>query len=397
MKLYKTIKDVNKKLFEYIFLFIKDLSWYSFYKQITDVLFLAVVCFIVVLFQWVIEDIYYYLTNKGVIGVLIMIISVVLAAGYTSLLERQLVAIIQQRTGPSFVGGLGGILQPLSDGFKLLIKELIVPTKSKVFIFLLAPAYTFTLSIALWAYIPTSSNPDNYFIVNKEYSILAILVLLLLGNYGPILGGWASNNKYALLGAYRGIALSGSYGISIGMVLLLPSIISQSFNILEIVYCQKFLWFIFPLFDGAIFFWIVLLTEIKKVPFDVSESEAELGSGYLIEYSGFNFALFIISEYSAVLFLCSLFSLGFLGGWLPLTFPFYLNNFLSWANLDIESFNSLNESVIFSIKVCGSLLFFLSIRSILPNYRFDYIMVIHWKYIFPLLINCVILNTLLFF
>ena len=126
-----------------------------------------------------------------------------------------------------------------------------------------------------------------------------------------------------------------------------------------------------------LFYWIVLLTEIKKVPFDVSESEAELGSGYLIEYSGFNFALFIIAEYTAILFLVSLFTLCFLGGWLPLDISFCYNNFFSWAGFDLDTLNSLNESSIFSLKVSIVLIFYLTIRSVLPNYRFDYIMVIH--------------------
>lgn len=241
------------------------------------------------------------------------VIIIVLASAYISLLERQTVAILQQRFGPSLTGGFSALLQPIADGFKLLTKEIIIPTKSKTFLYLLAPVYTFVTGLGLWALIPTSSL--SYLItLNHEFAVLIILVLLILASYGPIFGGWSSNNKYALLGSYRAIALSGSYGITIGLVLILPVLYAQSFNLVSIVNEQNNVWFLFPLFEGALLFWVVMLTELKKVPFDVSESEAELSSGYLIEYSGFNFALFIIAEYASVLFFVAIVTICFLGG-----------------------------------------------------------------------------------
>jgi NADH-quinone oxidoreductase subunit H len=177
--------------------------------------------------KWLSLEIYCYMGRVSILEI-----------GYLSLLERQVVAVIQQRVGPSFTGGLGALLQPLADGFKLLIKEIILPSKSRLFLFLLAPVYTITFTIALWAGVPISSNPSAL-VINKEFGVLLLLVTLLLANYGPIVGGWASNNKYALIGAYRAIALSGSYGITIGLVLLMPLLASQSFNIFEIVHYQK--------------------------------------------------------------------------------------------------------------------------------------------------------------
>lgn len=358
---------------------------------------LSVIVYIYILcLKWFILDVYIYISNIKLLEMLFSIITIIICAAYISLLERQVVAVIQQRIGPSIVGGWGGLLQPISDGFKLLIKEFIFPSKSKLFLFLVAPVYTFTLTLTVWALIPFSSNPYNIFL-NKEFTILLILVFLMIINYGPTVGGWASNNKYALLGAYRGIALSGSYGITIGLVFLCPILATQSFNLFEIIYFQKIIWFCFPFYEGVIFFWIVLLTEIKKVPFDVSESEAELGSGYLIEYSGFNFALFIIAEYSSILFLINLLVLCFFGGWHPFntTCSFTINTILLWASPLWSFINSLNDIYLYSFKVCLLLIVYLAIRSILPNYRFDYIMVLHWKYLFPLLLNSVILNTIL--
>ncbi len=345
---------------------------------------------------WILKGICEILLQSNNLEIFYSVISIILSAAYTSLLERQLVGVLQQRLGPSLVGGFGALLQPIADGFKLILKELIIPSKSKLLIYLFAPLYTFIITITIWALIPLSSNP--YFIFNNNsYNLLIVLALLILGSYGPIFGGWASNNKYALLGSYRSIALSGSYGITIGMVFIIPITYAQSFNILTIVAHQKYYWFIFPSLEGNIFFWIVMLTEIKKVPFDVSESEAELSSGYLIEYSGFNFALFIISEYASILLLISVFILCFLGGWLPLnnSINLYLNVFLFLVFPWWDCFAVLSEPATFSFKQGFVLIFYFIIRTVLPNYRFDYIMALHWKYLFPLLLSLVITNIFL--
>ena len=351
---------------------------------------------IVNLFKIGLLDLLYWLYKSQTIEIVYSILVIVLGSAYLSLLERQVVAVLQQRFGPSLTGGIGALIQPLADGFKLLTKEIIIPSKSKVFLYLLAPLYTFSITISIWAFLPISSNPY-FFLINKELTLLFIIILLVFTSYGPIFGGWASNNKYALLGAYRAVALSGSYGITIGLALLIPAMCAQSFNLLSIVLEQENLWFILPSLDGSILMWIIMLTEIKKVPFDVSESEAELSSGYLIEYSGFNFALFIIAEYASIHFSASLFILSFLGGWLPpkTTVHYLIHVFLSMFNEMWSVLNLCPEYIIFVFKLSCMLLFYMIVRSILPNYRFDYIMILHWKYIFPFLLNVIILDIII--
>lgn len=364
-------------------------------QNINNILLIVIFYLIISNVKIYILDLMFYINKFKLIENFILIIFIILIAAYISLLERQVVGILQQRFGPSLTGGFWSLIQPIADGFKLLIKEIIIPSKSKIFLFLLAPIYTFVLTLSIWTLIPFSSN-SSLLIWNKEYNILIILVLLIIVSYGPVIGGWASNNKYALFGSYRSIALSGSYGITIGLLLSFPVLYSQSFNLNNIVYGQENCWYILPIFEASVFFWIILLTEIKKVPFDVSESEAELSSGYLIEYSGFNFALFIIAEYVSILLLVTLFILLFFGGWLPFEKSIWCVNlvfkmvFNSW----IFFFSNILDFINFSLKILLILIFYLTIRTVLPNYRFDYIMVIHWKYLFPFILSLLILNIL---
>lgn len=349
-------------------------------------------CYIYLIFKYFIVDMYLYVGSISIWASINYVFLTIVASGYISLLERQIVALVQQRVGPSLIGGLGGVFQPIADGFKLIIKELTVPAESRFFVFIVAPILSLGYTFLLWTSIPASSNVVHSFMLNKEYTLLLILVLFLLANYGSVFGGWASSNKFALLGAYRAVALSAAYGITIGLILLLPVLLSQSLNIYEIVFAQRRGWFFFPMFDGVILFWAVLLTEIKKVPFDVSESEAELGSGYLIEYGGLIFALFIIAEYAGIMFLCNLFAIMFLGGWLPPRLPHLFDWVYRWSIWDSEVVRSIGEDFVLSTKTLLALVFYLTLRSILPNFRFDYVMRMHWKYLFPILILITVIN-----
>lgn len=337
----------------------RKLLWFAVYQ-------LTIVWWLMYYYTAIIYDI-------KIFKAVIIVITIVLASTYLSLLERHLVAIVQQRVGPTSTGL--GLLQPLADAFKLLTKEPIRPYRSRLFLFKIAPMFTFSIAITTWAVIPISSTA---IYCNLRYAILMVLVLLTFNNYGIVLGAWSSYNRYAVFSVYRSIALTSSYGISISLIFLFPSALAHSCNFHDIVKVQsETLWFIIPGWPIALLFWIILLTEIKKIPFDVTESETELGSGYLIEYSGMGFALFIISEYCYLLILAVVFVLCFLGGWLPLPF-------LSWVPEFIWLFSK--------ILIC--LINYLLIRSTLPNYRFDYIMSLHWKIIFPLLLSLTVFEII---
>ena len=348
--------------------------------------------------QLLFEDFYplYYVIltlTPIVILVFIILVPFLLMSGYLSLAERQIVALVQQRFGPSLTGGFASLLQPVADGIKLLLKEIIIPEKGITFLYLIAPIWTFSLSMSVWSFIPLSSN-KYLVLINDRFSLLILIVLLILAGFGPIIGGLASGNKIATIGAHRAIALNGSFGVTIGLALLNVVAFSSSFNIFDIVFDQINSWNIFSSPDIAVLFYIIILTEVKKVPFDVAESEAELSSGYLIEYSGFNFALYILAEYSSILFLISVYTITFLGGWLPLTSYSSLSNSLLTSLSYIDFFIVIKEHWLFSFKISVVLLLYFIIRSVLPNLRFDYIMLLHWKYLFPFLLASSILGII---
>ena len=322
---------------------------------------------------WVIIYTVLIITQTGIINIFGMILLIIISATYVSLLERHIVAVVQQRVGPTT--SYLGLLQPLIDAFKLLSKEPTRPYKSYYFLFRIAPIYTFTVAIFIWTLIPFS---DLFIYANIQYNLLAILALFTLNNYGIIFGAWASQNKYSILSGYRTVALTSSYGISLSLILWYPAMLSKSYNLHNIVDFQSLtIWFIIPGLPAALLFWIILLTEIKKIPFDVTESEAELGSGYLVEYSGMGFALYIISEYSYILIFLTLFIHSFLGGWTGVYF------------------NLLPDFLIYGIKLLINLILYLLIRASLPNYRFDFIMSLHWRCLFPITLAFVFISTVI--
>ena len=296
-----------------------------------------------------------------ILGLFLALFSGVLTAAFLSLNERHIVATIQRRIGPSITGGSFGLVQPLMDGLKLILKELTYPNKSKKFIFQLSPIFTFFLALLTWLFI----NIDIYSFIffDNNYSLLAIITLLVINSYGIIIGSWFSNNKFAVFGAMRSIALSVSYGLSITLIFITPCLIGGSFNMRELSHFQQSGWFIWLAWPVSFFFWITILTELKKIPFDVSESEAELGSGFLIEYSSVNFAIFVVSEYIYILVMVVLYISLFLGG------------IFSWG---IESW------ILYIVKFAVLVLIYFNLRSILPNLRFDQVMLVHWKYLLGL-------------
>nr|YP_009307362.1 NADH dehydrogenase subunit 1 [Stoneobryum bunyaense]YP_009378377.1 NADH dehydrogenase subunit 1 [Stoneobryum mirum]AOR82091.1 NADH dehydrogenase subunit 1 [Stoneobryum bunyaense]ARH10792.1 NADH dehydrogenase subunit 1 [Stoneobryum mirum] len=305
-----------------------------------------------------------------IIGILAKILGIIipllLGVAFLVLAERKIMASMQRRKGPNVVG-LFGLLQPLADGLKLMIKEPILPSSANLFIFLMAPVITFMLSLVAWAVIPF-----DYGMVLSDLNvgILYLFAISSLGVYGIITAGWSSNSKYAFLGALRSAAQMVSYEVSIGLIIITVLICVGSSNFSEIVIAQKQIWFAVPLFPVFIMFFISCLAETNRAPFDLPEAEAELVAGYNVEYSSMGFALFFLGEYANMILMSSLCTLLFLGGWLPI--------------LDIPIFYVIPGSIWFSIKVLFFLFVYIWVRAAFPRYRYDQLMRLGWKVFLPL-------------
>ena len=219
---------------------------------------------------------------------ILFIIPLLISVAYLTLLERKVLGAIQLRKGPNIIG-LFGILQPFADGLKLLVKETVIPKSANKIIFLLAPVYTFSVSILGWAVIPFSET--NVF-ADINLGVLYVLAVSSLGVYGIIMAGWSSNSKYAFLGALRGAAQMISYEISMGMIIASVLLFTGTLNLTKIVIFQKTIWLVVPLLPLAVMFFISILAETNRIPFDLPEAEAELVAGYNVEYSAMGFAFF---------------------------------------------------------------------------------------------------------
>lgn len=295
---------------------------------------------------------------------LVIIVPVLLSVAIFTVFERKVIGYTQYRQGPIKVGFLG-ILQPIADGLKLLIKEPITPINSNFLMFTAAPIITLLLSLINWALVPF-----NYGAVLSDLNlgILFILGISSLGVYGVIIAGWSSNSKYAFLGALRSAAQMISYEVSIGIILITVLLPVGSLNLTDIVLAQKDVWFIIPFFPIFVLFFISSVAETNRHPFDLPEAEAELVSGYNVEYSSVGFAFFFIGEYANIIFMSALNSILFLGGWLP---PFEFLGFLPGA-------------LLFAMKILFFIFLFIFIRAILPRYRYDQLMSLGWKVFLPL-------------
>jgi NADH-quinone oxidoreductase subunit H len=256
---------------------------------------------------------------------LTLVIPLLISIAYLTLLERKQIAAIQGRKGPNLVG-IFGLLQPLADGLKLFAKELIVPNKSDVWLFIMAPILTFALSLISWVVLPISS-----LALNIELGILFILVISSLAVYGIIIAGWASNSNYALLGALRSAAQMISYEVSIGLLFVPLVLFISSFNFEEIISYQQSIWNLFHLLPVFILFFVSALAETNRAPFDLPEAEAELVAGYNVEYSGMAFALFFLGEYNNMIVICVIMTLLFLGGWFaPVAYQIFTHDYFIW-------------------------------------------------------------------
>ncbi len=301
-----------------------------------------------------------------ILKILAIVVPLLISVAYFTIAERKFMGSIQRRKGPNVIGFLG-LLQPLADGLKLFVKETILPSNSNLYVFLLAPILTFILSLIGWAVIPLS---ETLVVSDLNLGVLYLFAISSLSVYGIILAGWASNSKYPFLGALRSAAQMISYEVSIGFIIVNICVCAGSFNLSTIVLAQKNVWFIIPLFPMFMLFYISMLAETNRHPFDLPEAEAELVSGYNVEYSAMTFALFFLGEYANMLLMSAFSSILFFGGWLPLF------NFLP--------FNVLPGSFWLSVKIILGVIFFILTRAALPRYRYDQLMHIGWKSFLPL-------------
>jgi len=307
--------------------------------------------------------------------ILVMIAALLLSVSYLTYVERKVLAAMQLRRGPGLVGPFG-LLQPIADGLKLIFKETIVPTAANPWLFMVAPIFTFTLSLAAWAVIPVE---EHVVLANINVGVLYLFAISSLGVYGIIIAGWASNSLYAFLGAMRSTAQMISYEVSIGLVIITVLLCAGSLNLQDIVLAQKNLWFAIPLLPMFIIFFISALAETNRAPFDLPEAEAELVAGYHVEYSSISFALFFLGEYANMILMSAFATILFLGGWLP--------------PINISPFTLLPGFVWFFLKVACLLFVFIWVRGTLPRYRYDQLMRLGWKVFLPISLLWVVLTA----
>lgn len=321
---------------------------------------------------------YYYSCLDYIVHSLLTLIPLLLVVAFFTLAERKAMASIQRRKGPNVVG-IYGFLQPFADGLKLIVKEILLPTKSNKFLFVFSPFLTLFLSFLGWLAIPFEIYTR---IFDLNNSLLYILVISSLSVYGILLSGWASNSKYALMGALRSVSQMISYEVSISLVILPIVLFSSSLNLNTIMCSQKeTIWFIFPLLPISIIFFISILAETNRAPFDLPEAEAELVAGYNVEYSAILFAAFFLGEYANILLMSSLYVIFFLGGGY-----FYGSISINFFNFCIV-IKSILWILLFSIKTILIVFIFIFIRANLPRFRFDQLMHIGWKIFLPLTLS----------
>jgi NADH-quinone oxidoreductase subunit H len=300
-----------------------------------------------------------------VLKTLAIIVPLLVSVAYLTLLERKVMAAMQQRRGPNVVGFFG-LLQPFADGLKLLVKETILPSSANTAIFILAPIFTFLLSLVTWAAVPFGITGV---LADLNVGVLFVFAISSLGVYGIITAGWSSNSKYAFLGALRSAAQMVSYEVSMGLLIVCVLLCAGSLNLTEIVIAQRDVWYFFALFPLFLMFFISALAETNRAPFDLPEAEAELVSGYSTEYAAMGFALFFLGEYANMILMCSMVNIFFFGGWLP--------------PADIYVFTFIPGIFWFGFKTTFLLFGFVWVRAAFPRYRYDQLMRLGWKIFLP--------------
>lgn len=325
----------------------------------------------------------FFLLIKNLLLILAIVIPLLLAVAYLTFAERKIIAYMQVRVGPNRVTffdipWLRGWGQPIADAVKAIMKEIIVPTGANKFLFLLAPVLAIGPALAAWAVVPFS---PELVLADINAGLLYILAMTSLGVYGVIIAGWASNSKYAFLGAMRSAAQVVSYELAMGFALVCVLMMSSSLNLGDIVAGQQgssFLnWYLIPLFPMFLVYFISGVAETNRAPFDVAEGESEIVAGFHVDYSGMAFTVFFLAEYANMILVATLASIMFLGGWLP--------------PVDIAPFNLIPGMVWLLLKIAFMLFFFLWFRATFPRYRYDQIMRLGWKVFIPLTLVWIVL------
>jgi NADH-quinone oxidoreductase subunit H len=304
-----------------------------------------------------------FITSLLIIKCLLIIVYVLLMVAFYTILERKILAYMQRRRGPNVVGPFG-LFQAIADGLKLLVKKTIYPQSANVLIFIVGPMITFILSYFAWSVIPFEQGAV---FADVSLGLLYLLAFSAVSLYGLIMGGWASNSKYAFFGAIRAIAQMISYEVSLGLILFCIVCCAGTLNITGLVLAQTNVWYIFPHLPIFILFFISALAETNRHPFDFAEAESELVSGYNTEYSSLLFVLFFLAEYANMILMSALISLLFLGGWY---FPF--------------SSGYGNCSFTLALKTLFIMNFFVIVRASYPRMRYDQLMEFCWKFTLPI-------------
>ena len=337
-----------------------------------------------------------------VVKIVLLLFVVLTAVAYLTLAERRVSAFIQDRIGPNRVG-IFGLLQPLADGLKFIFKEDIIPAKANKLLYLLAPALSLVTALVAFAAIPIGYGFETTFfglledpkyvslqIADLNVALLYILSITSLGVYGIVLAGWSSNSKYSLLGSLRSAAQMISYELALGLSIIGVIAMTGSLRLQDIIESQQNLWFFIPQFLGFIVFTISSFAETNRLPFDMAEAEPELVAGFHTEYSSMKFAMFFMAEYANMIIASCLIVSLFLGGWYPLPWG-------GWFDIDIAKYWFL-PPLVFVSKVTAMLFFFIWVRWTLPRFRYDQVMGLGWKVLFPLaLINLIITSAVIVF
>jgi NADH-quinone oxidoreductase subunit H len=338
----------------------------------------------------------------SVVKIALVFFVVLTLVAYLTLAERRVSAFIQDRLGPNRVGPFG-LLQPLADGIKFIFKEDIIPARADKPFYVLAPALSLVTALIALAVIPIGKGFDttifgllkepvrvDFQIADINAGLLYVFAVTSLSVYGVVLGGWSSNSKYSLLGGLRAAAQMISYEISLGLSILGVILLAGSLRLSDIVEAQQRIWFVIPQALGFLVFMVASFAETNRLPFDLPEAEPEIVAGYHTEYSSMKFAMFFMAEYTHMIVASALMVCFFLGGWYPLPFG-------GWFGIDVEKYWYL-PPIVFIGKVLFFLFLFIWVRFTLPRFRYDQVMGLGWKVLFPLaVLNIIVTSAIVVF
>ena len=306
---------------------------------------------------------------------LALLVPLLISVAYTTIAERKILGAMQLRKGPNVVG-FWGSLQVMADALKMFMKEQIIPTGANRVLFVMAPMLTMILALIAWAVIPVT---DGWAIADINVGVLYLFAISSLGVYGVIIAGWASNSKYAFLGALRSAAQMVSYEVSIGFVIVTVLLCAGTLNLTGIVRAQQTIWFVVPLFPMAVVYFISALAETNRPPFDVAEGESEIVAGFMVEYSGISWALFFLGEYANMILQSAMVTILFLGGWLPV--------------IPVAPFTWIPGPFWFIAKILFCLFIMIWVRATFPRFRYDQLMRLGWKVFLPLSLFWLVLTS----